>query len=49
MAPPDVAAELAQDIAAPQYGIGLQLFDTVPDAESPARTEAGDDEAEKKA
>jgi len=30
--PPEVAPELAQDIAAPQYGIGLQLFDALPDA-----------------
>ena len=30
---PDVAAELSSDIAAPQYGIGLQLFDPLPDAE----------------
>lgn len=32
IAPPDVAEELVQDIAAPQYGIGLQLFDTAPEA-----------------
>lgn len=31
IAPPDVAEELVQDIAAPQYGIGLQLFDTAPE------------------
>ncbi len=31
-ATPDVAPELARDIAAPQYGIGLQLFDALPDA-----------------
>jgi hypothetical protein len=31
-AEPDVAPELAQDIAAPQYGIGRQLFDATPDA-----------------
>ncbi len=30
---PDVAAEVSSDIAAPQYGIGLQLFDPLPDAE----------------
>ena len=57
IAPPDVAAELVQDIAAPQYGIGLQLFDTVPDtvpdtvsdAESTAQINAADDDTEKKA
>ncbi len=57
IAPPDVAAELVQDIAAPQYGIGLQLFDTVPstvsdagsDAESTPQTDAADDDTEKKA
>ncbi len=32
VAAPEVAAELANDIAAPQYGIGLQLFDPLPDA-----------------
>jgi ribonuclease E len=32
VAAPDVAAELVDDIAAPQYGIGLQLFDPLPDA-----------------
>lgn len=31
VAAPDVAAEPANDIAAPQYGIGLQLFDPVPE------------------
>ena len=49
IAPPDVAAELVHDIAAPQYGIGLQLFDTVPDAESTVQTDAADDDSEKKA
>jgi hypothetical protein len=46
VAPPEVAPELVQDIAAPQYGIGLQLFDAVPEA--PARAD-GDkaDEAPK--
>lgn len=29
---PEVAAELVSDIAAPQYGIGLQLFEPLPDA-----------------
>jgi len=49
IAPPDVAAELVHDIAAPQYGIGLPLFDTVPGTEAPAQTGAADDDAEKKA
>ncbi len=53
IAPPDVAAELVEDIAAPQYGIGLPLFDTVPDtapdAESTAQTRAADEDSEKKA
>ena len=29
---PEVAAELVNDIAAPQYGIGLQLFEPLPHA-----------------
>ncbi len=41
IAPPDVAAELVQDIAAPQYGIGLQLFDTPP--EGAPEPDASDD------
>lgn len=41
IAPPDVAAELVQDIAAPQYGIGLQLFDTAP--EGAPEPDASDD------
>ncbi|MES2668889.1 MAG: ribonuclease E [Pseudomonadota bacterium] len=53
IAPPDVAAELVQDIAAPQYGIGLQLFDSVPDAapdaESTAHPSVDDEDSEKKA
>ena len=36
VAPPEVAPELVQDIAAPQYGIGLQLFETLPDAPAQA-------------
>lgn len=42
VAPPEVAPELAQDIAAPQYGIGLQLFDALPDA----RPQGSDDQEE---
>jgi ribonuclease E len=45
VAAPEVAAELVNDIAAPQYGIGLQLFDPLPDAavEIPTSTTAADD------
>ena len=32
VAAPEVAEELVKDIAAPQYGIGLQLFEPLPDA-----------------
>ncbi|GAA4800859.1 ribonuclease E [Lysobacter hankyongensis] len=46
--PPEVAPELAQDIAAPQYGIGLQLFDALPDAK-PQGGDGQDDEASKNA
>ncbi len=48
VAPPEVAPELAQDIAAPQYGIGLQLFDALPDAK-PQGSASQDDEASKNA
>ena len=45
VAAPEVAAELVNDIAAPQYGIGLQLFDPLPDAAlaTSAATSATDD------
>ncbi len=48
VAPPEVAPELAQDIAAPQYGIGLQLFDALPDVK-PQGSDGQDDEASKNA
>jgi ribonuclease E len=48
VAPPEVAPELAQDIAAPQYGIGLQLFDALPDA-TPQGNDGQADEAPKNA
>ena len=43
---PEVAAELAAEIAAPQYGVGLPLFDTLPDA---APAAAADDDNSQKA
>ncbi len=47
VAPPEVAAELANDIAAPQYGIGLPLFDSVSDAPTQTPVTVSDsDEAE---
>ncbi len=42
-ATPDVAPELAREIAAPQYGIGLQLFDTLPDAAPQAGQDTSED------
>ncbi len=42
-AAPDVAAELVSDIAAPQYGIGLQLFEPLPDATVVIPTDDGHD------
>ena len=48
VAAPEVAAELVNDIAAPQYGIGLQLFDPLPDATVaiPTSTAAADDDGD---
>jgi ribonuclease E len=43
VAAPEVAAELAENIAAPQYGVGLPLFDAQPVAVEPKR----DDDAPK--
>jgi ribonuclease E len=43
IATPEVAAELAGNIAAPQYGVGLPLFDAQPAAVEPKR----DDDAPK--
>lgn len=51
VAAPEVATELAEEIAAPQYGIGLQLFEPLPDATTAAADVAGnnDDENSRKA
>lgn len=44
VAQPDVAPELAREIAAPQYGIGLQLFDALPEtAAQPTEADRRDD------
>ncbi|MBL8263821.1 MAG: ribonuclease E [Xanthomonadaceae bacterium] len=42
VATPEVAAELASEIAAPQYGVGLPLFDGQPAAADPSRAEESD-------
>ncbi|MEQ1511749.1 MAG: ribonuclease E [Lysobacteraceae bacterium] len=45
VAAPEVAAELVNDIAAPQYGIGLQLFDPLPDATVAVPAAENDDDS----
>ncbi|MFD0726874.1 ribonuclease E [Lysobacter brunescens] len=46
VAAPDVAAELVSEIAAPQYGVGLPLFDAQPvDARPAADTSSSDESA----
>ena len=45
VAAPEVAAELASEIAAPQYGVGLPLFDAQP--LSVESTRADNDDAPK--
>ncbi|MFZ5634949.1 MAG: hypothetical protein ACOY82_00005, partial [Pseudomonadota bacterium] len=42
VAQPDVAPELAREIAAPQYGIGLQLFDALPDTTAQPTAQTAD-------
>lgn len=49
VAAPEVAAELAEEIAAPQYGIGLQLFEPLPDATTAAADVSGNDDDTRKA